>query len=94
MDPFAPPRAPRRDPDVLLLQALGWVCGEDDRAERLLALTGLGPGELRARATDPAVLGAVGDHLLGYEADLVDCAGELGVDPAELAAAARAVTGA
>jgi hypothetical protein len=93
MDPFAPPRAPKRDPDVLLLEALAWVCGEDDRAERLLSLTGLGPDELRARATDPAVLGAVGDHLLGYEADLIACAEDLACDPAELAAAARTVTG-
>ncbi len=93
MDPFAPPRPPRRDPDVLLLEALAWICAEDGRAERLLALTGMDAGELRSRATDPAVLGAVGDHLLGNEPDLVACARDLVCDPADLAAAARAVAG-
>jgi hypothetical protein len=34
--------------DVLALAALGWVLQDESRAERLLALTGLTPDELRA----------------------------------------------
>ena len=40
------------------LQALAWTLGDPARAERLLALTGLDPAELRARAGEPAVLAA------------------------------------
>ena len=43
--PVAPVPAP--DPAVLLLHALAWICSDDDRAARLLALTGLDGAALR-----------------------------------------------
>jgi hypothetical protein len=73
------------DADILLLQALAWTCSEPARAERLLALTGLAPDDLKSRAMDPAVLNAVGDFLLAHEPDLIACAAALGVAPALLA---------
>ena len=60
---------------------------DDDRASRLLALTGLTPDDLRAGLTDPAVLGAVLDFVAGHEPDLVLAAHELGVEPQALVAA-------
>jgi hypothetical protein len=73
--------------DILLLQALAWICTDQTRGERLLALTGLAPDDLRQRATDPAVLNAVGDFLLAHEPDLIACGEALGVAPAALAGA-------
>lgn len=85
-------RAPRMsNPDeaaALALRALAWLAADADRLGRFLALTGLGPAELRAGANDPAVLGAVLDHLLGHEADLLAFCAEAGVE-AELPALAR-----
>ena len=80
------------DPQALALSALGWVLTDEDRASRLLALTGLTPEALRAGLGDPAVLGAVLEFLCGHEADLVAAAHELGVEPQVLAAARQALS--
>lgn len=75
------------DPQALALSALGWVLGDESRASRLLALTGLTPEDLRAGLGDPGLLGAVLDFLTAHEADLVDAADALGVAPQVLVAA-------
>ncbi|HEY0270781.1 MAG TPA: DUF3572 family protein [Sphingomonas sp.] len=74
---------------AIALSALAWTLSEGARAGRLLALTGLDSGELRARAADPALLAATIGFLAGHEADLVACADALGVAPAALIAAQR-----
>ena len=79
------------DADVLGLQALVWAIGEPDRADRLIAVTGLDPDDLRARAGEPAVLAAVISYLESYEPDLVACASALGVPPQALVAAHEAL---
>ena len=75
----------------LALSALAWTLGEASRAERLLAVTGLSPADLRARADDPAVLGAVIAFLEAHEPDLVACADALGVKPEALVRAHAAL---
>lgn len=72
---------------TLALQALVWILGEEDRAARLLALTGLDAGALRAQAGDPATHGAILDYLAGYEPDLLACADTLDIAPQQLVAA-------
>ena len=73
---------------ALALEALVWTLGDARRAERLLALTGLSPDDLRARADDPAVLAAVLGFLESHEPDLIACAEALGRKP-ELLVRAR-----
>jgi len=75
------------DADVVALQALVWAIGEPDRADRLIAVTGLFPDDLRARAGEPAVLVAVIEYLESYEPDLVACASALGLSPEALVGA-------
>ncbi len=75
------------DAAATALQALAWTLAEPARAERLLALTGLDPAELRARAAEPAVLAAALAFLESHEPDLVACADALGMAPATLVAA-------
>jgi len=77
---------PETKPDsaALALSALVWTLGDAARAERLLALTGLDPAGLRARAGDPALLAATLGFLEAHEPDLVACADALGVAPAIL----------
>jgi hypothetical protein len=78
-----------RDPAALALAALGWTLADGDRAERLLALTGLTPDDLRARLDEPAVLAAILRFLEAHEPDLLACAEALGAAPPELVEARR-----
>jgi len=79
------------DEEALALGALGWTLSEDARASRLLALTGLTPAGLRERLADRDFLAEVLRFLEGHEPDLIGCAGELGVSPAQLVAAREAL---
>jgi hypothetical protein len=79
------------DPQALALGALGWVLGDSQRANRLLALTGLDGDALRAGLDDPAVLGAVLDFLASHEPDLIAAADALGLAPQDLIAAREAL---
>jgi hypothetical protein len=69
---------------ALALSALVWSIGEPERAERLLALTGLTPEDLRARAGEADLLAAVLGFLEAHEPDLVACAESIGSTPAAL----------
>ncbi len=82
----APAHSPD-DADALALNALGWVLADDERAARLLSLTGLTPDILRERLTDRAVLAAVLDFLANHEPDLLLAADALSVEPRVLLAA-------
>ena len=75
------------DAQTLALRALVWTLAEPDRARRLLDLTGLDPADLRARAGDPAVLGAALAFLQAHQPDLLACADALEVTPERLVAA-------
>ncbi|WP_174275542.1 DUF3572 family protein [uncultured Sphingomonas sp.] len=80
-------RSGEEDATALGLRALVWTLVVPDRAMRLLAVTGLEPHDLRARAGDPAVIAAALGFLEAHEPDLIECAAELGVKPAALVAA-------
>jgi len=69
---------------ALALSALAWSLGEPERAQRLLALTGLAPADLRDRAEEPALLAAVLAFLEAHEPDLIACAAALESTPAAL----------
>ncbi len=79
------------DAATVALAALGWTLGDDDRAARLVALTGLAPGDLRARLGEAAVLAAVLAFLEAHEPDLIACAEATGNTPARLVAARAAL---
>jgi hypothetical protein len=74
---------------AVALHALGWTLGDDARAARFLALTGLTPENLRARLHEPEVLAAALRFLEAHEPDLVACAESIGVAPADLPEARR-----
>ena len=78
-----------RDPSALALAALGWTLSEEGRADRLLALTGLTPEDLRAGLGEPAVLAAILRFLEAHEPDLIACAEALAFSPPELVEARR-----
>ena len=63
------------------------MLADPERAQRLLALTGLTPDVLREHLTDRSTLAAVLDYLAGHEPDLVLAADALNVTPDRLVAA-------
>jgi hypothetical protein len=88
-----PPVLTRDAAETLALQALGHIAADPATLDRLLALTGLAPDELRLRAADPAVLAGVLDYLLGSETDLLAFCSALGIDPTLPARARRLLPG-
>ncbi len=77
--------------EPLALSALGWTLADQQRAERLLALTGLTPADLRSRLGDPALLAETLRFLEGHEPDLIACADALDTTPERLVAARRSL---
>ena len=79
------------DPVTVALQALAVAIQDEQRADRLLALSGIAPEDLRERASDPLVLAAVLRFLEAHEPDLLAVANQLGRKPEELVAARSAL---
>ena len=77
------------DAEAIAYSSLGWTLGDENRAQRLLALTGLTPDDLRARIGERAVLAAILRFLESHEPDLVACAEALGRAPETLVDARR-----
>lgn len=63
------------------------MLADQERADRLLALTGLTPEILRDGLTDRSVLAAVLEYLGGHEPDLLLAADALNVSPDRLVSA-------
>jgi hypothetical protein len=67
------------------IEALGWLAADDDRLERFLAVSGLGPENLRQAAAEPRFLAAILDYLASNEALLVDFARDSARTPEDVA---------
>lgn len=68
----------------MAIAALGYLASDPERLEKFLALSGLGPHNLRRAAADPAFLGAVLDYVVADERLLVAFSGEQGRSPTEV----------
>src|SRR5271165_28654 len=85
-------RAPRRDRSStgveagrdLAVEALAFIAADEGRLERFLAVTGLGPHNLRRAAADPAFLVSVLDYLASDERLLVAFAAGSGRRPEDV----------
>lgn len=75
------------DAETIALQGLGFLAQEPERLGRFLALTGMGPAELRDRAQTPQVLLAILEHLMQDESLLLVFSAEAGIDPEAIAPA-------
>ena len=83
--------ASRKDGEELAVAALGYLAAEPDRLDRFLALSGLGPHNLRAAAADPGFLTSVLDYVLGDEPLLIGFSAERGLKPERVVAARAAM---
>lgn len=75
------------------IEALAWLAADKDRLERFLALSGLGPQNLRKAAAEPRFLAAILDYLASNEALLVAFARDSARSPEEVARAHAALGG-
>lgn len=66
---------------------LSYLSADPERLGRFLAVTGLGPENVRSAARDPGFLPALLDYLLANETDLVAFAEEMNLPPAKVSAA-------
>ena len=75
--------------EAIAVSALAFLAQDIQRLGRFLALTGIGPAELRKEARTPRVLAAVLDHLSHDESLLLAFAATGGIAPQHIAAAQR-----
>lgn len=83
----------REAAETLAIQALNFIGSDPAELGRFLAMTGIGPAELRAAAHEPGFLIGVLDHILGYEPLLVAFAKDAGVKPGTVAQAREVLGG-
>ncbi len=80
--------------ESVAISALGFLAAEESRLERFLAISGLGPHNLRQAAADPGFLAGVLDYIVADERLLVAFAAREGLDPAAVARAKESLGGA
>jgi len=80
--------------ETLALKALAFLAHSQEEIDRFVALSGVAPADLRARADEPEILAAVLDFLLADDTRVTGFCEEAGIDPRELHAARRALPGA
>ncbi|MBS7704001.1 DUF3572 domain-containing protein [Chelatococcus asaccharovorans] len=91
---MAPQRpSPPPDPEEIALRALGFLAADDERLERFLGITGLGPDTIRESASQPGFLAAVLDYLASDEALLLTFAANHRLDPQAISHARQKIAG-
>jgi hypothetical protein len=79
--------------EALAIQALTFIAGDGERLGRFLAITGIGPAQIRAAAQEPGFLVGVLSYLAGDERLLSAFATETGLDPTHVGKALVALGG-
>ena len=77
----------------LAIQALTFVVGDGERLGRFLAITGIGPAQIRAAAQESGFLIGVLDYIAGDERLLSAFATETGRNPRDVGKALAALGG-
>ena len=83
----------RQAAEDIAVKALTLLTRDPERLARFLAITGLGPGTIRAAAGSPGFLRAVLDHVAGNEDLLINLASEMGISPETIGEARRVLAG-
>lgn len=79
--------------ESLAVQALSFIAADGDRLGRFLAITGIGPAEIRAASAEPGFLAGVLDYVAGDETMVAEFAKDAGIDPAHVGIARAALGG-
>ena len=78
---------------AVALQALAFLASQDDPFAAFLAQSGIGAGELRARAQEPEVLAAVMDFVLSNDDFVYGLCDMAGLRPEDVLVARAALPG-
>jgi len=81
------PSAPRQAAEALAIQALTFIAADGERLGHFLAVTGIGPAEIRGAAREPQFLAGVVEFLVSDNRLAAQFATEAGYSPADLAKA-------
>jgi hypothetical protein len=87
------PQLTRDRAEALAIQALTFIAGDAERLGRFLAVTGIGPAEIRAAAGEPGFLAGVLEYMASDEKLIGAFAEETGLDPADVGKARAALGG-
>jgi hypothetical protein len=79
--------------EALAIQALTFIAGDGERLGRFLAVTGIGPAEIRAASREPGFVLGVLEYIAGDERLLSAFAAETGGNPADVGKALAALGG-
>ena len=85
--------AERRAARALAVDALAFLAADPERIGRFLALTGIGPGDVRSAAAEPHFLAGVLDHVSGDERLLLEFAAHAEIKPAVVERARMSLEG-
>ena len=89
----SPGKFRKENAEIVALQVLRFLAGEEDGLAALCAASGLSPAELRTRASDPDFLAAILDFLLEDEQRLLAFCAWADLPPEAPAQARRALPG-
>jgi hypothetical protein len=79
-----PPRLTKEQAEGLAIQALTFIAGDGERLGRFLAVTGIGPAQIRAAAHEPGFLAGVLDYVASDDRLVAALASETGLDPTDI----------
>ena len=77
----------RDEAETLAISALVFLASQPEALGRFLALTGIGPANLRSAAAEPGFLAGLLDHYLANESLLMEYSGHAGLSPEDIARA-------
>ena len=83
----------REAAEALAVAALAFLTSEPEHLGGFLALTGIGPGDIRNASRDVSFLSGVLDHFASDEALLVAFAQHAGIEPTEVERARHTLGG-
>ena len=83
----------REQAEGLAIQALTFIAGDGERLGRFLAVTGIGPAEIRTAAREPGFLVGVLEYMASDDRLITTFASESGLDPADIDRSHTALTG-
>src|SRR5579884_599146 len=84
----------REAAETLAVQALSYIAQDPERLGRFLALTSIGPAEIRSAAAEPGFLAGVLEYVASDQALMTSFAAESGHKPSTIDAARVALGGA
>ena len=87
------PALTREQAEGLAIQALTFIAGDGERLGRFLAVTGIGPAEIRSAAREAGFLAGGLEYMASADRLIATFAGENNLDPADIDRARMALAG-